>query len=107
VLGSMESFVTFRISGLGPRAASTRDLVPFGELEGGDVVVRCPPGSGTSLNDQLVWLWAGLKHRRRAIATLQAAGATLSCEYMAHGPIVIKPNGAEFLHLLGVELAIV
>ena len=103
----MESSLELRISNLGPRAPSTRDALPFAFLDGSDVVIRCPPGSGEGLNEKLVWLWNKLKHERRKLKTLQTDGATLSCICsVVHGPVVLQPNAAEFLHLVGATLVI-
>ena len=103
----MASSLEFRISNLGSRASSTRDLFPFAVLDGSDVVVRCPPGTGDSLSEKLVWLWGLLKHERRKLKTLQADGATLTCICTApRGQLVLLPNAAEFLHLTGASLVI-
>lgn len=104
---AMENSVELRISNLGARAASTRALLPLASLDGPDVVIRCPAGTGESLSQKLVWLWGMLKHRRRALKTLQADGATLVCVCAApRGPVVLQPNAAEFLHLTGASLVV-
>lgn len=103
----MESSVEFRIGGLGARATSTRDVLPFAVIDHGDVVIRCPPGSGESLNDKLVWLWGVLKHQRRKLKSLQAEGVSLCCHCkVPRGPITLQPNAAEFLHLVGASLIV-
>jgi len=102
----MESSLTFRISELGPRSASTKALLPFSHLDGSDVVIHCPRDAGDTLNEKLVWLWGLLKHKRRALASLQADGATLSCTYQGPVQFELKPNGAEFLHLMGCSLEV-
>jgi hypothetical protein len=103
----MESSAEFRISNLGPRAASTRDTFAFAVLEANDVVIRCPLGDDYSLNDKLVWLWGGLNHQRRKLKALQAEGAVLSCVCINRsGKLVLQPNAAEFLHLTGASLVV-
>lgn len=103
----MEDEVEFRISKLGPRVASTRDMLSFSEVDGADVVIRCPPGTGASLNEKLVWLWGLLQLNRRKLKALQAEGACLSCVCVtSHDTIVLQPNAAEFLHLVGASLTI-
>jgi hypothetical protein len=48
-----------------------------------------------------------LKHERRKLKSLAASGASLVCRYRTkRGEIHILPNGAEMLHLLGVELVV-
>ena len=103
----MESPLEFRISNLGSRSSSTRDLLTFAIVEGTDVVIRCPAGSGESPSEKLVWLWGLLKHERRKLKTLQADGAILSCVCTVPcGPVLLQPNAAEFLHLTGASLVI-
>ncbi|AXK71240.1 hypothetical protein DWG18_02345 [Lysobacter sp. TY2-98] len=102
----MESLVTVRIANLRSRVQSTKELVPFSRVERDEVVVTCPPGVGESLNDQLVWLWSALKPGRRALAKLQSEGAVITCHYSGPSHFILKPNGAEFLHLMGVELVV-
>ena len=103
----MESSLEFRISNLGSRASSTRDLLPFAIVDGSDVVIRCPSGSGESPSEKLVWRWGLLKHERRKLKMLQADGATLSCVCaVPRGPVVLQPNAAGFLHLTGASLVI-
>jgi hypothetical protein len=103
----MDNFAEFRVSNLGAYANSTRDFLPFAVLDGNDVVIHCPPGSGDSLNDKLVWLWGLLKHQRRKLKSLQANGASLVCICkVRRGPVVLQPNAAEFLHLTGASLVV-
>jgi hypothetical protein len=97
--------VTLRISGVHSRAVALKAGLPFSAIDKGDVVVRSQLQPTEELNSHLVWLWGVLQHERRSLKTLKAEGATLVCEAkVPKGKVQIKPNGAEFLHLLGAEL---
>ncbi|MDO5652620.1 MAG: hypothetical protein Q4G39_00735 [Brachymonas sp.] len=99
--------VTFKILEAGTYAKIVRSKLPFSQLDGETVVVQSQLPESASLNDHLVWLWGILQNERRVLKNAAASGATLQCECMASkGVISLFPNGAEMLHLLGVELII-
>jgi hypothetical protein len=99
--------VEFRIGNLSGRVNSTRDAIPFSVVDGSDVVIVCPPNSGATVNDKIVWLWGLLTHKRRIIKSLQADGATLQCICKTSSEdLTLLPNAAEFLHLTGTTLVI-
>ena len=103
----MGNSVEFRISNLGARVASTKDALPFAVADGDSVIIRCPPGSGNSPSEKLVWLWGMLNSKRRMLKSLQANGAEFVCVCTApHGDVVLQPNAVQFLHLVGVPLVI-
>jgi hypothetical protein len=94
----------------GPAAVSATAIqsrLGFGKIERGEVIISSPLQQVAELNDHLVWFWMMLKHKRRVLKRLQADGCKIVCRCSAsHRPIIIRPNGAEMLHLLGVELVI-
>jgi hypothetical protein len=97
---------TFRIGGIGT-PQGVRDQIPFAAIERGEVIVRSRLEPEAPINDHLVWLWSGLKLKRRFLKRLQGDGAIFRCVCsVSRGPIHIQPNGAEMLHLLGAELII-
>jgi hypothetical protein len=99
--------VTFKVSGVGVQAESIRSKLPMSRVEGGCVLPESPLPQDQPLNEQLVWLWGMLKHERRMLKSLAHGGASLSCECkVSKGTIRLQPNGAEMLHLLGVELIV-
>jgi hypothetical protein len=99
--------VVFRVTHIPNRAASAREAVTFSVVDGEDLVVKSPLPEDVPLNDHLVWLWGGLKLKRRRLKALQADGARLTVEARGfRGKIEIYPNGAEMLHLLGASLEI-
>lgn len=88
-------------------AAQIQSRLGLGKIERGDVVFSSPLQQVAELNDHLVWFWMMLKHKRRVLKRLQADGCKIVCRCSAsRGPIIIRPNGAEMLHLVGVELVI-
>jgi len=97
--------VELRVHNAGAHAETVRGKLPFAILEKGAVVVRSQLGPEVPLNDHLVWLWGMLQHERRVLKSATSAGARIVCECVVpRGPITVMPNGAEMLHLLGVEL---
>lgn len=92
--------VTLHISRIPSTADATRKPLPFAVLEGTDIVLKSQLGPEASVNDHLVWLWGMLKHERRYLKSLAAAGAMMRVQVTGYrGPIEIKPNGAEMLHV--------
>lgn len=96
-----------RVSGLPVRKESIREMLPFAFIEDNEVVVRSGLGRSLPLNDHLVSLWGALKHHRRYLKNLQQEGGKLTCyckipKSGAH----LKPNAAEMLHLLEMELVL-
>jgi hypothetical protein len=93
-----------------PVAISAQEIqsrLGFGKIERGEVVIPSLLREVPELNDHLVWFWGQLKHKRRALKQLRARGCEIICRCSAsRGPIIIRPNGAEMLHLLEVELVI-
>jgi hypothetical protein len=70
-------------------------------------VISSPLEQVQELNDHLVWFWSLLKHKRRLLGRLQASGCEMTCLCTGcRGPIIVRPNGAEMLHLLGVRLEV-
>ena len=54
-----------------------------------------------------MWFWAGLKHERRFLKSLQAEGARITVVASGVGATFeIQPNGAEMLHLIGASLVV-
>jgi len=99
--------VALRISGLPNAAAAFRKRLPFSVAEGQQLVLESALPPDAPLNDHLVWIWGLLKLERRHLKSLQSEGATFTIVApFRSGGIEIKPNGAEFLHLLGVTLTI-
>jgi hypothetical protein len=97
----------FRVANIPTRVKYVRSTLPCTVTEGDDVVMRSPLGLEYSLNDHLLWLWRGLMRERKQLKSLVAEGAVLTCECtVPHGPIHIKPSGAEMLPLLGAQLVI-
>lgn len=95
------------ITGISNRVESVREKFAFSSIEGGAVVLRSQLDSSQDINSHLVWLWGILKHQRRFLKSLQSEGAHLSCLCkVPKGKVQILPNGAEMLHLLGVELVV-
>ena len=89
------------------RAEAIRAKVPGAEIERGDVVLRSRLAPDQPLNEHLVWLWGMLKHQRRYLKNIQSQGIGVICECrVSPGSIRILPNGAEMLHLLGIDLVI-
>jgi hypothetical protein len=98
--------VSLRIVGH-PAPDAAQSKLRMSMLEGKDIVIPSRLGSEASLNDHLVWLWGILKHERRTLKRVAADGAKLVClAKVSGGPITVKPNGAELLHLLEAELRI-
>ena len=101
------SSVEVRIIGLANRTDSIRERLPFAVVEGGDVVIRSQLKPSQPLNDHLVWLWGMLKLQRRFLKNLQREGGQLRCfARVPKGGASLLPNGAEMLHLLGMELVL-
>jgi hypothetical protein len=97
----------FHVSGLAHQAETIRDMLPFAVVEHGAVIIRSPLSATESVNAHLVWLWSFLQHKRRYLESLQTQGAQLSCICcVPRGKAHLLPNGAQMLHLLGVELII-
>ena len=97
--------VVLKISHAGSSAEVLLSKLPFSSREEGSVLVRSQLGEELPLNDHLVWLWGMLKHERRILKSAVANGAIISCECkVPKGRVRVLPNGAEMLHLLGVEL---
>jgi hypothetical protein len=96
-----------RVSGLAVRRESIRERLPGAVVEHDEVVVRSPLGRSLPLNDHLVWLWGMLKHQRRFLKTLRQEGGKLTCRCtIPKSGALLKPNGAEMLHLLEMELVL-
>ncbi len=101
------SRVEFLVTGLGVQLALTQSKLPILRTRDSSLVLESPLPEDAPLNDHLVWLWGMLKHERRKLKSLAASGASLVCRYRTkRGEIHILPNGAEMLHLLGVELVV-
>ena len=82
-------------------------ICTFSVAEGQQLVLESALPPDAPLNDHLVWIWGLLKLERRHLKSLQSEGATFTIVApFRSGGIEIKPNGAEFLHLLGVTLTI-
>lgn len=95
------------IAGLPERAEMIRSKLPFASVKQGKVLLKSQLESDLPLNDHLVWLWGMLKHQRRFLKTIQTEGAKLVCECETKkGSLSIKPNGAQMLHLLDMELVL-
>lgn len=99
--------VAFRIYGATSQAASVKERLPFAEATEGVVAVNSRISESAPLNDHLVWLWGMLKNERRMLKSLVQSGAKLrvECE-VPKGEILLLPNAAEFLHLIGAELVV-
>ena len=99
--------VAIRFIGSSPRAEAIKARIAFAEIERGDVVLRSRLASDRPLNEHIVWLWGILKPHRRFLKThgLQGNGIVCECE-VSRGSIHLLPNGAEMLHLLGIELVL-
>lgn len=96
-----------RVSGLSNRRESIRERLAGSVIERGDVVIRSQLEPSKPLNEHLVWLWGTLKHERRFLKTLQQEGGKLTCRCkVSKGDILLLPNAAEMLHLLGMELVL-
>ena len=99
--------VALRISGLPNAAAGVRKRLPFSALDGQELVLESALPPDAPLNDHLVWIWGLLQNERRYLKSLQSEGAKLTViAPFRPGGVEIHPNGAEFLHLLGVTLTI-
>jgi hypothetical protein len=99
--------VTLRITKIPSAADARRKRLPFAELENGEVVIRSRLSPDAPLNEHLVWLWGLLQNERRYLKSLQAQGAEIAVHARGvRGPVEVKPNGAEMLHILGVTLVI-
>lgn len=95
------------ITGLPERAELIRSKLRSASIKQGKVIVRSQLESDLPLNEHLVWLWMVLKHERRFLKNIQAEGGKLTCECETKkGAVSIKPNGAEMLHLLEMELVL-
>jgi hypothetical protein len=95
-----------RISGVRPGSAIRKSL-PAATVEGEDVLITSQLPDDAPLNDHLVWLWGFLKHERRYLKSLHTEGAAFTIHVPAsRRPIMLKPNGAEMLHLLGITLIV-
>jgi hypothetical protein len=89
------------------RAEAIRAKIAGIEIERGDLVLRSRLAPDQPLNDHLVWLWGMLKHQRRYLKNIQSQGISVVCECeVPRGSVRILPNGAEMLHLLGIELVL-
>jgi hypothetical protein len=98
--------VSLRIVGH-PAPEAAQSKLRMSMLEGKDVVIPSRLQADAPLNDHLVWLWGLLKHERRTLKRVTAEGAKLICHAkVPGGPITLKPNGAELLHLLEAELRV-
>jgi hypothetical protein len=99
--------VLLRITRVPSTADATRKRLPFAMTQGTDIVLKSQLGPEASLNDHLVWLWGMLNNERRFLKFLISQGAELTVTASGSGgPFVVRPNGAELLHLLGVTLVI-
>ena len=94
-----------RISNV-PVSATSRKTLAFSIVQGSDIVIRSPLPDSASINDHLVWFLGGLKHERRFLKSLQSEGAKVHILASTEGPMEIKPNGAETLHLLEATLEV-
>ncbi|HEX6622372.1 MAG TPA: hypothetical protein VF064_01575 [Pyrinomonadaceae bacterium] len=96
-----------RVSGLPVRKESIRERLPGAVIEHNEVVVRSALGRSLPLNDHLVGLWNVLRQHRRFLKSLQQEGGKLTCRCMIpKSGAILKPNGAEMLHLLEMELVL-
>jgi hypothetical protein len=96
-----------RVSGVSDRKESIREQLPFAVIEQGDVVIRSWLEPSEPLNDHLIWLWGSLKHQRRFLKNIQQCGGKLVCRCkVPKGRVHLRPNAAEMLHLLEMELVL-
>jgi hypothetical protein len=99
--------VTLRIYGLGSKASSIKDQIPFSRIEGNVVALDSALDGTAPLNDHLVWIWGITRHKRGLLKTQVQSGAAVVVECrVPKGELRIRPNGAEFLHLTGAELVL-
>lgn len=97
--------VTFKVENAGTYADIVRSKLPFSRLENGVIIIHSLLDENESLNEHLVWLWSTVKHERRVLKSAVSNGGRITCECTApKGRVHLLPNGAEMLHLLGVEL---
>jgi hypothetical protein len=99
--------VELRITRLPNKASASRKSLPFAVLKGSDIIITSALAKDAPLNDHLVWLWGMVKLERRYLKSLRAEGAEITVHANGvRGPIKIKSNGAEMLHLLDANLVI-
>jgi hypothetical protein len=103
----MATSAEIRISGMPERRELLRERLPCSEIERGDVVVRSQLGEDAPLNEHLVWLWSMLKHDRRLLKAVRQEGGHIECRCkVSKGPVSLRANAAEMLHLLGIDLLV-
>jgi hypothetical protein len=103
----MATLAEIRIGGVPERRDLLRERLPFSAIERGDVVLRSPLDADTPLNGHLVWLWGMLRHHRRLLKCVQQEGGRIECRCkVSKGPVSLRPNAAEMLHLLGIDLVV-
>lgn len=96
------------ISGLSSeRAELYRKKLPFAAIKQGKVVIQSQLDPSEPINDHLVWLWGMIHHERKLLKRLQDDEGSLTCRCEAKkGTAIIRPNGAEMLHLLNMDLVL-
>jgi len=101
------TIAVIRFIGSSPRAEAIKARIAAAEIERGDVVLRSRLASERPLNEHIVWLWGMLQQHRRFLKSLRSQGNGIVCECeVSRGSIHLLPNGAEMLHLLGIELVL-
>jgi hypothetical protein len=96
-----------RLIGVSDRKESIREQFNNAVFERGDIVIHSALESSEPLNEHLVWLWTSLQGKRRFLKNLQQCGGKLVCHCkVSKGSIHLRPNAAEMLHLLDMELVL-
>ncbi|WIO73502.1 hypothetical protein QP938_09340 [Porticoccaceae bacterium LTM1] len=87
------------------RAELLQSKLPFSSIKQGNVIIQSKLEAGLPLNDHLVWLWGMLQNERRLLKRIEEEESKIICQcQVGRGAVIIKPNGAEMLHLLNMEL---